>query len=168
MTAVADSVFTAAQFNTYVRDNLLETAPAKATTAGNLIVTDGVNSVKETGFLDDVVETAQTTTSTSYNDLATIGPEITMDTGPFVMVWINTRLSNTTTTGTWASFEVSGVTTSAAIDGRAIISATSDAVRMGVCTRIAVTPGVNTFTMKYRVSAGTGTFTNRRIQVLSL
>ena len=33
MTAVSGSVYTAAQFNTFVRDNLNETAPAKATTA---------------------------------------------------------------------------------------------------------------------------------------
>src|SRR5690606_12967068 len=34
MTAVSGSVFTAAQFNQFVRDNLNETAPARATTAG--------------------------------------------------------------------------------------------------------------------------------------
>ncbi|GII42264.1 hypothetical protein [Planotetraspora phitsanulokensis] len=41
MTAVANSIFTTAAFNQYVRDNLLETAPAKATTGSRLIVTTG-------------------------------------------------------------------------------------------------------------------------------
>jgi hypothetical protein len=47
MTAVANSTFTAAQFNQYVRDNLNETAPAKATSAGSYFVADGVNSIAE-------------------------------------------------------------------------------------------------------------------------
>ena len=45
MTAVANAVFTAAQFNTHVRDNLLETAPAKATTTGGYFVATGTNTI---------------------------------------------------------------------------------------------------------------------------
>jgi hypothetical protein len=33
---------------------------------------------------------------------------------------------------------------------------------------LALTPGSNTFTMKYRVSSGTGTFADRRISVMPL
>jgi hypothetical protein len=47
MTAVTNATFTAAQFNTHVRDNLLETAPAKATAADRFILTDGANAVRE-------------------------------------------------------------------------------------------------------------------------
>ena len=43
MTAVASSVFTAAQFNTFIRDNLNETSPAKATTAGAYFTVSGTN-----------------------------------------------------------------------------------------------------------------------------
>ena len=47
MTAVANSTFTAAQFNQYVRDNLNETAPALATAAGSYFAADGINSIAE-------------------------------------------------------------------------------------------------------------------------
>lgn len=47
MTAVSGAAFTAAQFNTHVRDNLLETAPAKATTANGLFVATGLHSIEE-------------------------------------------------------------------------------------------------------------------------
>ena len=45
MTAVSGSVLTAAQFNTYVRDNLNETAPAKATAAGQIFVSTAANAI---------------------------------------------------------------------------------------------------------------------------
>lgn len=47
MTFVAGAILTAAQMNTYVKNNMLETAPAKASVTDRLIVTDGANSVRE-------------------------------------------------------------------------------------------------------------------------
>ena len=47
MTAVANTVFTAAQFNQHVRDNLNETAPAKATASGGYFVATGVNAIAQ-------------------------------------------------------------------------------------------------------------------------
>ena len=46
-TWVFDEVAGAAEFNTHVRDNFNETAPAKATTAGELIVVTGPNAIAE-------------------------------------------------------------------------------------------------------------------------
>lgn len=43
-------VVTASHMNTHVRDNLLETAPAKATTAGDLFVGTGANALKRLGI----------------------------------------------------------------------------------------------------------------------
>ena len=40
-------VVTAAQMNAHVRDNLLETAPAAATAADELIVTTAANAITE-------------------------------------------------------------------------------------------------------------------------
>jgi hypothetical protein len=74
MTAVANATFTSAQFNQYVRDNLLECAPAKATTPGRLIVTTGPNAITERVVTQASISTSETTTSTSYTDLATTGP----------------------------------------------------------------------------------------------
>lgn len=65
MTAVASTAFTAAQFNTHVRDNLNETAPAKATTSGRLIVTAGPNSIAE----QTIPRPTQATDLTVFNNI---------------------------------------------------------------------------------------------------
>ena len=43
-------IVTAAYMNTHIRDNLLETAPAKVTTTGDLIVGNGSNALKRLGI----------------------------------------------------------------------------------------------------------------------
>jgi len=45
LTFTAGAVLTAAQLNTYVSDNLAETCPATATTAGDLVYADAANSM---------------------------------------------------------------------------------------------------------------------------
>jgi hypothetical protein len=47
MTAIALSKFLAAEFNTYIRDDLLMTAPAKATVVGNTFDVASPNSIEE-------------------------------------------------------------------------------------------------------------------------
>lgn len=47
ITAVTNATLSAAQWNASVRDNLNETAPAKATVANRVIVTNGANTVRE-------------------------------------------------------------------------------------------------------------------------
>lgn len=172
MTAVANTVFTAAQFNTHVRDNLNETAPAKATAAGRIFVTTGANSIAERPLETDAISTSQTTTSVTYADLATIGPSVTITTGPAAIVWISSFLQNNTAgASSHVSFEVTGATATAASDVEAIrfnASAVNDFMRAGITSKVVLTPGSNTFTMKYRVSGGTGTFANRSITVMSL
>ena len=96
MTAVANSVFTAAQFNQFVRDNLNETAPAKATTAGSHFAGTGLNSIAERLTDTDLVATSQTTISTSYADLATVGPTVTATTGPYAIVFLYNSNVNST------------------------------------------------------------------------
>lgn len=171
LTAVANSALTAAQWNSSVRDNLNETAVAKATTAGSLFVSTGVNAIAERFLSGDIVETSETTTSTSYVSLATNGPVITTTTGTQAMIWINCSMSNSTANiGTWASWECTGATTITAIDQRALYlqSAAGNDTRAGCSTLNTVTPGSNVFRMMYRVTANTGTFLRRRMQVLAL
>lgn len=173
MTAVANAVFTAAQYNAHVRDNLLETAPAKATAAGNYFVATGVNAIAERVISTSRVNTSQTTASTSYTDLATAGPAVTVTTGTRAMVWTNCQLQNSVdSAGTHASVTVSGASSIGASDAAAI---SLDGVlaanpwRLGTCYMFdTLTAGSNTFTMKYRVSAGTGTFHRRHIIVMPL
>lgn len=171
MTAVVNATFTAAQFNQFVRDNLNETAPAKATTAGRLIVAKGANSVGEAIVANANVGTSQTTASTTYTDLATVGPAITMATGTSAIVMWMVEMSNNTAGATCrASVAVTGATSDPAADSRSLkyeSSAAADVARIsGVHRFSSLTAGTNTFTVQYVVSAGTGTFLNRVLVVI--
>lgn len=176
-TAVANTVFTAAQFNQYVRDNLNETAPAKATTAGSYFVATGVNAIAERQAAGDTDLGTASTTSTTYTDLdapANVGPTVTVETGPMALVIVHCQLSNTGTGSARMAYEVSGATSLAPADNRGIghfgvanltVGCSGAALHFG---GVSLTPGTNTFTAKYRVSSGTGDFFSRRIVVLPL
>jgi len=170
MTAVAGSVFTAAQFNTFVRDNLAETAPAKATAPGSHFVTSATNQITERMPDVTISSGSDTTTSTSYTDLDLgPGPSLTITTGVSALVIVSTSLQNTGTGSVRMGYDISGSTTRAASDGRAV--ATFGVAALGGYIGLSVwettlTPGSNTFLAKYRVASGTGTFNNRRMQVI--
>lgn len=171
ITWVSNSVLTAAQLNQQLRDNLNETAPAKATTVGSHFVTAASNSIAERRIVTSTVATAQTTTTTSgYVDLATAGPQVTLTTGANALVWINARLAGGASTGqALASFVVSGASSISASDGRAIIGTGTVTQRMGICVQLAtLTPGSNTFKMLYKSGSGTSTFQDRTIVVMGL
>lgn len=177
MTAVANDIFTAAQFNTHVRDNLLETAPGKATAGvadGSYFVKSGTNSIVDRQVGVAEVDTSQTTTSTSFTDLATAGPTVTVTTGTRALVIITANLTNNTD----SAYAIMGVT----ISGASSVSA-SDANSLSFRQSATgggpqdpqmswskiytgLTAGSNTFTSKYRVTAGTGTFQRRRLSVI--
>lgn len=172
MTAVANATFTAAQFNLYVRDNFLETAAAKATTAGRIFVTSGVNSIVEREITSDSVITSQTTTSGSYTDLATIGPQRTVATGVLALVlWSGSTTNTINLEAALMSVAVSGATTIAASDGSALCvrGPTAPQTQSAAQFRMmALSPGNNTFTCKYRALAGTATFGERRLTIIAL
>jgi hypothetical protein len=173
MTAVAGSVFSAAQFNTFVRDNLNESAPAKATTLGSLFVTSGTNQISERTPADATVATEESTASTSYVNLATIGPSVTVTTGTGAFVALYSQIKNSSSgLSTWTAFNVSGSTTVAEDDTKALqfqAAAANGTGRFGGLFRVTgLTPGSNTFTQTYRVSGGTGFFAARRILVIPL
>jgi hypothetical protein len=171
MTAVAGATFTAAQFNQYVRDNLNETAPAKATAAGQFFVSTGTNAIAARQLTQSVIATSQTTTATSFTDLATVGPAVTVTTSDRAMVMFASDIDNTATNGASSvSVAVSGASTIAASLAWRLVrdGATSTNVwRIGASHLFTgLTAGSNTFTMKYLVGSGTGTFGNRELIVL--
>lgn len=173
MTAVANSTFTAAQFNQYVRDNLNETAPAKATAASQIPVSTGVNAIAMRSPTSARVDTSQTTTSTSYTNLATPGPAVTVATGPMALVWWGSEISNDTSNSlTKCSVAVTGATSVSANDQWMLSTDghTGDNLsRHGMAHLFTgLTPGNNTFTMRYAVGSNTGTFRLRQIIVLPL
>lgn len=160
---------TAAQLNTHLRDNLLETAVAKASVPGSYFVTESPHSLIEltTGFAG--ITASDTTTSSAYGDLEnSVGPEVTVETGSVALVIVTARLVGTGTTGTVrVSHEISGATETEPFDRHSLrVEGTSDIQGSFVILRTDLTPGDNTFTMKYRVTTGTGTFSNRQIIVI--
>jgi hypothetical protein len=174
MTATANTAFTAAQFNTHVRDNLNETAPAKATAAGRWFISTGANTIAERAITTSEVVTLESTTSTSYTDLTTGGPAVTLTTGTKAMVIITSQGStNTADSQSYISFAISGATTLAATDDNCLVytsATTSDPYRASMVQVVTVTAGSNTFTLKYRSSNGAvlASFTRRQLTVFGM
>jgi hypothetical protein len=171
MTAVANSVFTAAQFNQYVRDNLNETAPAKATAAGAYFASSGINAIVERRAVTASELDTGTTTSTTYGDLtgAPIGPLVTVTTGPAALIIVRGSVENSGAGSARMGYQISGATSVAPADNRGVHVFGGAGVNVGgadVSLWTSLTPGSNTFTAKYRVSSGTGSFFARRIMVV--
>ncbi len=173
MTAVAGAIFSAAQFNQYVRDNLNETAPAKATAASQIFVSTGVNTIVARTPASASVLTSQSTATTTYTDLTTIGPSISLMTGTIAIVFFAASVANNTNnSASLCSVAVSGASTVAASDNWCLLfdgNAANQFSRAGT-THVftGLTAGTNTFTMKYRAGSATATFQNREINVLPL
>lgn len=174
MTAVSNTALTAAQWNAHVRDNLLETAPGKASGVSQLFVSTGANAIAARTPTGATVITSQATTSTSYADLTTVGPSVSVTTGTKAIVCVSATLLNSGTNfGSYASYAVSGVTTIAAADQWSIIldgTALSNPMRVGaVHFQESLNPGVNVFTMKYKADAtSSASFANRHLFVIPL
>jgi|SRR5690606_25196997 hypothetical protein len=171
MTAVANSTFTAAQFNQYVRDNLNETAPAKTTAASSYVVGAGVNSIVERRAVAASDLSVGNTTSTTFGDLpdSGIGPQVTVETGPSALVIVRCSAENTGAGSARMAYDVSGASSIAAADNRGVHIFGSAGVNIGasdVTLLTILTPGVNTFTAKYRVSSGSGRISSRRLMVI--
>ena len=171
LTAVSGSVLTAAQWNTSVRDNLNETAPAKATAAGQIFVSTAANSIAARTVNADFIATQETTASTTYTDLATTGPTVTATTSASAIVATYCNMFNTAGNASWMSYDISGATTAPADDNRSLQLLGSGGQRIGgtFFHSAILTPGTNTFTAKYRISvSGNGTFSVRRLMVIPM
>lgn len=115
------------------------------------------------------VDTQQTTTSTSYTDLSTVGPAVTVVTGTSALVTVCAQIKNSGADVSYMGVAVSGASTVAAGDTRAAeVVGTSTHTPSMTFKMTGLTAGSNTFTAKYRVVSGTGTFANRNITVQAL
>ena len=118
---------------------------------------------------------SQTTTSGSYTGLTT-ATAVTVTTGTKALVIITTEMSHSTNSEQlWASWAVSGATTSASADSRSVFletPSTGTLPRVQTFTRgyiqTGLTAGSNTFTMQFKVGGGTGVFGNRSISVVDM
>jgi hypothetical protein len=180
-TAVAGSIFQASQFNTYVRDNLNETAPAKATTPGSIFAVSATNQIAERTPAEAFDTATVDITTTAFGNPATgsPGPSVTVNTGVSALVGYRALLRiESTTARVEMSYAISGATTRTASTTRSLgysVSNSGAAGSTGLNLRggvtdlaVGLTPGLNTFTLQYNVSSGTGQAADRRLWVLPL
>lgn len=165
MTAVAQTVWSAAEFNTHVRDNLLQTGPGIAGAVTRAFFMQSGNNAVTTKKISNAIDLALVSTaSTTYVSLAG-GPAVTLTTGSTVLIVITADLIAVDVGVEYCvmSFEVSGATSIAPSDFLAITSS-NDIAGGGGGLRVScsgsyflttLNPGSNTFTAKYRSSTGT-------------
>lgn len=168
------AALTAAQLN-ILSANLNETAAAKASAAGQLFVSTGVNALAARTPKWAQVDTAETTTSiASFGDLATVGPAVTVTVSATAIVMWGARISNGTGGGGGeVSWGITGASSLPAPNGHTLRLLSSNAGEAQQVSKVnyqaAITPGSNTFTLKYTTpTGGTGTFQFRDILVLPL
>lgn len=119
------------------------------------------------------VETSQATSSTTYVDLATAGPSVTLDTSTSAIVIISGRGNDDANDGATAvmSWAVSGATTIAASDSWSwqADQAAFRSFGTNIYKVTTLTPGSNTFTAKYKKAGGsTSSFAYRGMMVIAL
>lgn len=117
------------------------------------------------------IDTTESTSSTTFVDLATVGPFVTIATGTNVLVMVSvTAYRASAGFSAYVGIDVSGATTIAAAD---VVSAASPGGSYGVLLVrtyliTGLTPGSNTFALKYRCDGGgPWYFFNRSIAVFT-
>jgi hypothetical protein len=173
LTAISNATLTAAQWNASVRDNLNATAVALATTPSSYFATTGVNAIAERFMGYERIDPVETTTSTAYGSLATVGPSATCTTGPSAIVHFAAQITNTIAgSGTLAYVNITGASAISLGDSGSIThepgAANADSTVARSILYSGLTPGSNVFTMLYRVTANTGSFSRRTMVVMPL
>lgn len=178
MTAVAGNIFKASEFNTHIRDNLNETGPSFGASDTGFFVVSGTNSISSTLPQSAFTSTSpsdQSTTSTTYTDLATVGPQIVdADVQQFAVISLGCASVHNTSGATNTcrmSVDITNTETPAysraANDDISVANSSNIRYQYGATFVVTLVPGVYTFTAKYRVSTGTGNFNNRSLNVFS-
>lgn len=172
------NVLTAAQLNA-IKDNINESAAAKVTTAGQVLVSTGPNALAARGLASNRVGGgSQTTTNAVFGDnLITVGPTVTLNTGSQALVTLTSFMANNTVgQGCYMAFAVSGATTIAATAERSLRLMSSNANERNrasaVVWQTGLNIGSNTFKAQYAVvtttGANVGDWDEREIAVLPL
>ncbi len=169
-TFAATEILTASELNTHLRDNLNETAPAKATTAGRHFVVTADNTIAERAISNSISSGSINVTGTSYGNT---GPSVTVTTGTRALVLFGCHLKhNTDNAAVRCSVSVSGATTIAASDDWNILldgQLAGNPIMTSVYHMFkTLNAGSNTFNMQYRVASGNADFERREIVVIAL
>lgn len=146
-------LFTAADVNTYLGANITDLH-------------------RRTTLHWEQVVTSESTTSTTYTNLATVGPAVTnVEVGQSgrVLITLTSSLSHASGGICVMGYEFSGATTGSASDSFALSGSSPAGLRMSATyVQASLNPGMHTFTAKYRTNGGTATFAGRNIIVLPL
>ena len=117
----------------------------------------------------------ESTSSSSYTNLATTGPSVTITTGTKALVTVTCFMQQNSSSGGYGymSFDVTGASSISASDTRAVynrmVYSSDDGMRASVTTLVTgLTAGSNTFTAKYKSSPSTTSFNNRSIIVVDM
>jgi hypothetical protein len=164
-----NGVLTAAMMNA-VKDNINESAAAKATTAGYWYVSTGTNAIAERAILQSEILTQETSTRTTYGNITTTGPVVTITTGTQAIISTTAQMFNSGANNMYMCYRVSGATTSASIDDRALAfqAGAGDQLRATCTTLQTLTAGSNVLTAEYKTTAGTGTWDDRRLLAMAM
>ncbi len=115
------------------------------------------------------VATSETTSSSSYTDLTTTGPAVTVTVtaAGVALVHITAEISNTIATNNYVGYAVSGATTTPPSDERnlRVAGAAATVQKMTAVYLASVNAGSNTFKLQYKTDGGTATFLRRSIIV---
>jgi len=113
------------------------------------------------------VLTSQTRTLTIYGDMTTRGPIVTVDTGERAVVLMSAQMGGTV--DAIAACAVTGASDIPAADDTSLyMPPGAGGTLMSMVLFDTLTPGMNIFTMRYRITSGTGTFLRRRMLVIPL
>jgi hypothetical protein len=116
----------------------------------------------------------ENTSSSTYTNLTTAGPAVTVTTGTKALVIITTEMQNGAASITgYMSVDISGATTLAASDAKALklFTASNSNLQQTLTQAIiytGLTAGSNTFTAKYRAAGSTAYYQNRYISVVDM
>jgi hypothetical protein len=128
--------------------------------------------VRRDEIVNGTVSTTESTTSTVYADLATVGASATATIGPSgrAIIIISGRVSNNTA-GQTSHISAAGPGLVAG-DTTALSNLADAANSLLIASHVFVagglTVGAGTFTLKYRVTGGTGSFSHRRLAVIPI
>lgn len=171
MTAVAGA-FSASAWNTHVRDNLLETLPAKATTVGSYFTANATNSIGQRSCESDRASTGPASFNSSSFIAFSPGVSVTVDvpaTGAVMFFFAARANCNIGNAPIFFGVGGGGITVleedCVLIDG---ISASNNNRMAGSSVHTGLTPGSTVFSMHGRAGGGTWTISNMELIALPL
>lgn len=161
---------TAAELNTHVRDQLLELGPAKATAAGQILMSAGTHEVAMRGIVSDQADSVVTTTSTSPTTLGGGTPSVSVTHGGAFLIYFASRMRKLSGTGVMnCGPAVVGEAGYGAVIGRAVRRQSDKIARFaGHVLHFGLEPGTHTVRLEYWTSNGEAEYAHRTIAVWPL